>query len=94
LADVLADNSLRGDRDASGLRYADVVTGTITELHAARATGVIQGEDGKLYGFRGRDLRDCWFHDLAVGGIVTFEPLTGQRALDATDVRTRRVADV
>jgi hypothetical protein len=71
-----------------------IVTGNITELHAARATGVIEGEDGKLYGFRGRDLRDCWFHDLVVGAIVTFEPLTGHRALDATDVRIRRVTDV
>jgi len=66
------------------------VVGSITELHAARATGVIKGEDGKLYAFRGRDLRDCWFHDLVVGATVTFEPLTGMRALDATDVRTHR----
>jgi hypothetical protein len=71
-----------------------IVTGRITELHAARAIGVIEDEDGKLYAFRGRDLRDCWFHDLAVGTVVSFEPLTGVRALDATDVRTRRRTDV
>jgi cold shock CspA family protein len=63
--------------------------GKLTELHAAQGTGFIAGEDGKLYTFRRRDLRDCWFHDLVVGTPVTFEPLTGTRVLDATDVRTQ-----
>jgi hypothetical protein len=66
-----------------------MLTGTITELHE-RGIGVIEGEDGKMYGFRRHDLRDCWFHDLVVGATVTFEPRTGTRALDATDVRTER----
>ena len=69
------------------------MVGSITELHAARATGAIKGEDGKLYTFRGRDLRDCWFHDLIIGATVTFEPLTGMRALDATEVRIKRTSE-
>jgi cold shock CspA family protein len=69
------------------------VTGTVTELHESRGTGIIQGADGKMYAFRRYDLRDCWFHDLAVGSAVTFEPRTGMRALDATDVRRESSAN-
>lgn len=70
------------------------MTGTITELHTARGTGIVEGEDGKMYSFRRHDLRDCWFHELAVGTTVTFVPGTGRHSLDAAGVQPRRATDV
>jgi cold shock CspA family protein len=69
------------------------MTGTITELHAMRGTGFVEGDDGKTYLFRRHDLRDCWFHELTVGTKVTFVPGTGMRSLDAAELRPQRHAD-
>ena len=72
---------------------ADIrVTGTILQLHRDRGTGSVRGDDGKTYAFRRNAVRDCWFHDLTEGAAVTFEPGSGARALDATDVRLVRPA--
>jgi hypothetical protein len=51
------------------------VTGTITALNPWQRTGTITGEDGKTYTFKRTGLRDVWFHELAVGTNVTFEPI-------------------
>lgn len=68
------------------------MTGTITELHRARGTGFVRGEDGKMYLFRRHDLRDCWFHDLTEGAAVTFEPHNNTLGLYATSLTVSRSA--
>ena len=52
----------------------------------------MRGEDGKTYSFRRNAVRDCWFHELTEGAAVTFEPGSGARSLDATEVRLVRLA--
>ena len=63
------------------------MTGTITQLQRERGTASLLGEDGKTYSFRRSDLRDAWFHELAQGATVTFEP---GKHLSATHVRPVR----
>lgn len=69
------------------------MTGTILQLQRDRGTGAVRGEDGKTYSFRRNAVRDCWFHELSEGAAVTFEPGTGTRSLDATQVRLVRRAN-
>ena len=50
------------------------MTGTIAALKRDRGVGTLTGENGRTYVFRRNDLRDGWFHDLAEGATVSFEP--------------------
>jgi len=66
------------------------MTGTITQLQRDRGTGSLVGEDGTIYTFRRRDVRDGWFHDLLEGETVTFDAGKPPRQLEATLVRRVR----
>jgi hypothetical protein len=63
------------------------MTGTITQLHRDRGTGLLLGGDGKTYMFRRGDVRDVWFHDLLEGATVTFALAEPRRPLEATGIR-------
>ena len=59
----------------------------ITQVHRDRGTGSLVAEDGKTYTFRRSAVRGGWFHDLAEGATVTFDPAEPLGKLEATSVR-------
>jgi len=65
------------------------MTGTIAQLKRANGTGVVLAQNGKTYLFRRTSLKDCWFHDLRDGGLVTFEPGNDLSALHVCPTRER-----
>jgi hypothetical protein len=65
------------------------MTGTITQLHRDRGVGTLLGQDTKNYTFRRNDVREGWFHDLAEGATVAFQP---DKNLSATRVRPLRAS--
>ena len=66
------------------------MTGTVTDLQRNRGVGTLVGENGRTYVFRRHDVCDGWFHDLADGARVSFEPKDPPKQLEATRVRLLR----
>jgi cold shock CspA family protein len=65
------------------------MTGTIAQLQRDHGTGVVLAEDGKTYLFRRTSLKDCWFHELRDGTVVTFEPGKDLSAHHVCPIRER-----
>lgn len=63
------------------------MNGTITQLASDRGTGALVGSDDKTYALRRQALKNCWFHELSVGAVVTFQE---GKPLEAITVRLIR----
>ncbi len=74
-------------RDTSISRTLPTMNGTITQLAPDRGTGALIGADDKTYALHRQALKNCWFHELSVGAVVTFQV---GKPLEAATVRLVR----
>ena len=56
------------------------MTGRITRLIEDQQVGVIAADDGQEYAFQAAVLNQGTFRDLALGAMVSFEPIKGHKA--------------